>query len=71
MLQAGALMLRGSSFSSLPVSAQLSLVCIIRNVMYSSDQHFIQKFLVIDAWGSQLCSKALILVVCCVKPQSA
>lgn len=45
--------------------------CIIANFTCSNDHHFIQKFLVMDAWGSQLCSKALIPVVCCFKPQSA
>lgn len=46
------------------------LFCIIKNSTYSEVQHFIQKFLVMDAWGRQLCSKPLILVGCCFKPQS-
>lgn len=70
-LQAGALLLGGSSFFSLPSSAQLSQICIIKNFTYSSEQHFIQKPLMMDVWGSQLCSKALILVICHFKPQSA
>lgn len=49
MLQAGVLLLGGSLLSSLPVSTQLSLVCIITNSAYSSDQHLTQKFLLMGA----------------------